>query len=422
VNKSSLLSQLQINRDEEPRRRRSEGSLAWLWWTLAVLAAALVAGALIWFLIARPDRLAVHTAEAKAIASGGAAQGGSLLDASGYVVARRQATVSSKIGGRVVELNIEEGDHVTAGQLVARLDDTNARAALEQARAQVAAAEANVDVAQIAFVNAGPKYQRNVRLHATGDLSDQAVEDAKAAFDTARFNLELARRQVSTTKAGLEVAQRSLDDTVVRAPFAGVITVKAAQPGEIVSPVSAGGGFTRTGIGTIVDMDSLEVQVDVAESFIGRVHPAMPATVKLNAYPDWDIPAEVIAVVPTADRSKATVGVRVGFKIKDPRIVPEMGAHVSFLSPPPVGAAAAPSARSVVVPVDAVQNNGPELGEVFVINNGTVERRAVRLGMHRNEGQVLTAGVSAGEAVAVGGLDKLHDGQKVRLTTKPQDD
>jgi RND family efflux transporter MFP subunit len=421
VNKSSLLNQLHIDRDEQPRRRRGDGGLAWLWWVLAGLAALLVAGALIWFLVARPDRLAVHTAQAVAAPSGGSSQGGSLLDASGYVVARRQATVSSKIGGRVVELNIEEGDHVSAGQLVAKLDDTNARAALEQARTQVAAAETNVDVAQIAFVNAGPKYQRNQRLHATGDLSDQAVEDAKAAFDTARLNLVLAQRQVATAKAGLEVAQRSLDDTIVRAPFAGVITVKAAQPGEIVSPVSAGGGFTRTGIGTIVDMDSLEVQVDVAESFIGRVHAGMPATVKLNAYPDWDIPAEVIAVVPTADRSKATVGVRVGFKIKDPRIVPEMGAHVSFLSPPSAGAATQ-ATRSVIVPPDAVQNNGPELGEVFVINDHTVERRAVRLGMHRNEGQVLTAGVAPGEAVAVGGLDKLHDGQKVRLTTKPQDD
>src|SRR5581483_2127403 len=162
--------------------------------------------------------------------------------------------------------------------------------------------------------------------------------------------------QQQTANAAVEVYQRALEDTVIRAPFAGVVTVKAAQPGEMVSPVSAGGGFTRTGIGTIVDMDSLEVDVDVAESFINRVSAGMPARVKLNAYPDWEIPAQVVAVIPTADQSKATVSVRVGLNVKDPRIIPQMGAHVAFLSPArTAGAAEAQGGRSVIVPPDAVQ-------------------------------------------------------------------
>jgi RND family efflux transporter MFP subunit len=200
-----------------------------------------------------------------------------------------------------------------------------------------------------------------------------------------------------------------------------VVTVKAAQPGEMVSPVSAGGGFTRTGIGTIVDMDSLEVQVDVAESFINRVHQGMPATVKLNAYPDSEIPAEVIAVIPTADRSKATVSVRVALKTKDARLVPEMGARVSFLAPQ-TAAVAGPAPRSVVVPAEAVIADGPDKGAVFVLSEGRVERRAVRLGPAEKAGQILQAGVRPGEKLVVGGLDKLKDGERVRITTKPEDD
>jgi RND family efflux transporter MFP subunit len=218
------------------------------------------------------------------------------------------------------------------------------------------------------------------------------------------------------------MARRNLDDTVIRAPFAGVVTVKAAQPGEMVSPVSAGGGFTRTGIGTIVDMDSLEVQVDVAESFINRVRQGMPATVKLNAYPDSEIPAEVIAVIPTADRSKATVAVRIGLKTKDPRLVPEMGARVSFLAPQTAAAAAGPAPRSVIVPADAVMADGPDKGAVFVVSDGRLERRAVRLGPAEKTGQVLQAGVKPGEKLAVGGLDKLKDGERVRINTKPEED
>jgi RND family efflux transporter MFP subunit len=388
VNRSTLISQLQIDREPERDRGRAPRR-GFPWWIAGVLLGALALAGLIWFLMARPDRPAVRVAEAQAASTGSSTRGGSLLDASGYVVARRAATVSSKITGKVAEVLIEEGQRVAAGQVLARLDETNARAALQQAQ---------------------------------GFLSDQGVEDAHNALETARSGLEYVRSQARVAQATVEIARRNLDDTVVRAPFAGVVTVKAAQPGEMVSPISAGGGFTRTGIGTVVDMDSLEVQVDVAESFINRVSEGMPAVVKLNAYPEWEIPAAVIAVIPTADRSKATVSVRLALKVKDPRIVPEMGARVSFLGPATAGANTGRGARSVVAPAEAVLAQGPDKGVVFVLADGKLERRAVRLGAQEPRGQVIQSGVAPGEKLAVGGLDKLRDGERVRIKTKADDD
>ena len=411
MNKAALLSQLQIDRGSGPPPPGRAGP--WLWIALAAVAGLAVVAALAWFLIVRPDRPVVQTAPARAV-SADSAPGATLLEASGYVVARRQATVSSKTTGRVVEVLIEEGQHVSEGQVIARLDASNVQAAYDQARAQVQEAQASLKVAEVAEANAGPKYRRNARLHEAGWLSDQAVDDSRAAYDSARYNLVAAQRQLAVARAGLEVAQRSLDDMVVRAPFDGVVTVKAAQPGETVSPISAGGGYTRTGIGTIVDMSSLEVQVDVAESYINRVQPGMPAEVRLNAYPDWKIPAEVTAVIPTADRSKATVTVRVGFKVQDPRIVPEMGAKVSFLSPE-VKSQAAAAAPSVEVPAAAVQGSGADAAVFVVGERRRLERRAVTLGPRSEDDQTILGGLRPGEEVAVGDLSKLHDGMAVRI-------
>ena len=420
MSRDDLASQLKIERDQPTRRRqrrRGEGGR----WGLIIgvaLAVIVVAAGGIWFLIARPDLTEVETAEAKAAWSG-AAQSSTLLDASGYVVARREATVSAKVAGKVQQVMIEEGQHVAAGQVMATIDDSNAKAALDQSIAQAAAAQASVGVAEATLEGAQSKYNRS-RSVAPGILSAQMVEDDRTAFDTARENLALAKRQAASALATVEVYRRSEDDTVVRAPFAGVVTATAAQPGEIVAPV-AGGGFTRTGICTIVDMDSLEVEVDVAESFISRVTPGMPASVKLNAYPDWEIPAQVITVIPTADRSKATVTVRVGFKVKDPRIVPEMGAHVAFLSPAPTQNAAAAPPRTVIVPPDAVQTEDGGQAVVFVIADGRAERRAVRLGDRNSQGQIVVAGLAPGEIVAVEGADKLKDGASVRVAKNKTD-
>jgi RND family efflux transporter MFP subunit len=422
MTKAALLNQLQIDRDSVPiRREPGPPVLGWIIFVVVLLAAA---GAAAWFFYTRPDLVRVQVAEAQALSSSAPSAGASLLDASGYVVAQRQATVSGKITDKVLDVLIEEGQHVQAGQIIAHLDPSNARAAMEQANAQVVAAESTVALDQVQVDEAIPKYERNRKIHAAGFLSEQAMEDTRMARDTSLANLKVAQGQLQVARATRDIAQRSLDDTVVRAPFAGVVTVKAAQPGEIISPISAGGGFTRTGIGTIVDMDSLEVEVDVAESFINRVQQGMPATVKLNAYPDWEIPAQVIAVIPTADRSKATVTVRVGFKVKDPRIVPEMGARVSFLSPADAASSAAPAQTGVVVPPEAVQAaSGGNQGVVFVIADGKSERRAVRLGARQSQGQVLLSGVRPGESVAVTNVDKLQDGAAVRVEkSKAQND
>jgi RND family efflux transporter MFP subunit len=341
-----------------------------------------------------------------------------MLDASGYVVARRQATVASKSIGRVNEVLIEEGQHVEAGQIVARLDDSNVRASVEQSRAQLAQSDASLEAARVALADAKPIFERNEQQMKAGVISAQQFDTAKAAYNAASTDFAVRSRALESARATLSVQLRYLDDMTVRAPFAGVVTVKAAQAGEIVSPQSAG-GFTRTGIGTIVDMDSLEVEVDVSENFINRVQPGQPATIKLNAYPDWEIPAEVIAVIPTADRSKATVKVRVGFKEKDARVLPDMGARVSFLTrSAPNESKNAPPAVAVVVPTDAVQANG-DTGTVFIINaNNTVERRVVRLGARTTDGQLVLSGLSGGVRLAVGNLGALTDGAKIHVVPK----
>jgi len=418
--KSVLLNQLRIDRTADDE---SDGSTRR--WVLigcsAVLVLGLGAGA--WGFLSRPSGIPVAEAVAResgGTVSGGSSAGASMLDASGYVVARRSATVASKTIGRVVEVAIEEGQRVEKGQVIARLDDSNTGAALAQARAQVQQAEANLKAAKTALDDALPIYQRNERQMSAGVISAQTFDSAKAAYNAAQSDYDVRVRGLDVARAGLAMAARNQDDTVVRAPFSGVVTVKAAQAGEIVSPQSAGGGFTRTGIGTIVDMESLEVEVDVSENFINRVRPRQPATIKLNAYPDWEIPAEVIAVIPTADRSKATVKVRVGFKQKDERVLPEMGARVSFLSVPEKGepgAAPPPAQQAVIVPNEAVQANG-DTGAVFVINGNTVERRVVRLGSRTSEGQLVLSGVSPGTHVVVGNLDALTDDAKVYVDSQ----
>jgi RND family efflux transporter MFP subunit len=324
--KSSLLSQLRIDRSSSSHPR---GGFQWRWVAGGAAVLGLLVGA--WLVFSRASDVPVQEALPKPPSAPVTSGGASMLDASGYVVARRQATVSSKITGRVVEVLIEEGQRVEKDQIIARLDDSNARAALEYSRAQIQQAEANLAAAKMAYEDARPLHERNIDLLPKGWISQTDFDKSKASYNASESSLRISTSMLEVARANLAVAQRMLDDTTVRAPFAGVITVKAAQPGEMVSPTSAGGGFTRTGIGTIVDMDSLEVEVDVSENFISRVHPGQAATIKLNAYPDWAIPGDIIAVIPTADRAKATVKVRVGFKEKDPRILPQMGARVSFL-------------------------------------------------------------------------------------------
>ena len=406
TDKSHLLNALHIDRAAQPEtQRRSTWSVALIG---AVAAAALAGGT--WFAIQQgalttsissvlPQQAqAVRIAVARSLATGDAPAAGALLEATGYVVARRSATVGPKIAGKLSDVLIEEGMHVEAGQVIAHLDDSNARAALAQAKA-------TFDQAQTTADDARPTFERSQT-----ELAKQLI--ARAAFDTAKATFDQTQTALEVARTTLAVAQQNEDDTVVVAPFAGVVTVKAAQAGEIISPQAAGAGFTRTGVATIVDMDSLEVDVDVNENFINRVRPDQPVTVTLNAYPDWRIPGHVIAVVPTADRSKATLPVRVAFDSKDPRILPELGARVAFLAAVKKPKAAAPA--GVSVPPEAIVGDGDQ-SAVFVVEDGRAERRAVKLGARTAEGQIVLSGVSDGESVAVAGVDKLTDGAKVKI-------
>lgn len=406
--KSALLEQLRIDRSEKP------GSPRWPW--MLGLALAVLLGALVWIWLRTRSVVTVRTAVAKAVAAQQGEQGSSLLDASGYVVALREATVSAKSIYKVDDVLVQEGQAVKRDEIIARLDDTNTRAALEQARAQVNQLSAALEAARVAAEDAQPTYTRNEAQMKEGLISPETFESAKAAYDSARAALAVAEQNLAVAKSAVAVAQRYEDDTIIRSPFDGVVTVKSAQPGEIVSPQFSGGG----GIAKVVDMGSLEVDVDVSENFINRVHAEQPAVITLNAYPDWRIPAAVIAVIPTADRSKATVKVRVAFKQKDARVVPEMGARVSFLEDAPASASAASAtvAAGVIVPLEAVQSDtssGNQSATVYVVDGESVDRRSVQLGERRADGQVIRSGLEPGAVVAIGDLGKLADKTRVRV-------
>ena len=347
----------------------------------------------------------VETAVARSAAEGGPA---SVLDASGYVTARRIATVSSKITGKVSEVLIEEGQRVAADEVLARLDATDAQAQLALSQAQLASSQSQLDEARAQLLLAERTLTRQRELAQQQLVAKSALDAAVADRDSRAARLGSLQRAVKVANNQLDIARIGVDNAVIRAPFAGVIVAKAAQPGEMISPVSAGGGSIRTGIGTLVDMDSLEVQVDVNEAYIGRVTPKMPVEAVLNAYPDWKIPAEVIAIVPTADRSKATVKVRIALKSKDPRIVPDMGVRVSFLEE---RSADAPPRVGVWVPSRAVATADGK-AQVFVVVDGKAKAVAVIAGETRDADQLLTGGLKGGETVVLS-PDKLQDGQRV---------
>ena len=404
--KSALLGQLRIDRTQRPSAR---GTGAWIAAAVALLA---VAAALV-FWLSRVGATTIRVASPKPATAGSAAAAGSILDATGYVVARRQATVASKITAKMIELDIEEGDHVKAGQIIAKLDDTNIRAALNESHAQLNYAKAALAETEVNLANAQRDYDRQKSLLGSHFVSQAAVDNSQTTLEALRAQLATQQSNVAVVSGNVSVAERNLDDTVVRAPFSGVVTVKAAQPGEMVSPISAGGGFTRTGIGTVVDMDSLEIQVDVNENFINRVRTSQQVTAKLNAYPDLPIPAHVIAVIPTADRSKGTVTVRIALDQRDPRILPEMGVRVAFLED------AAPSTEStsasgLVLPANAVLGSGA-IGSVFVVHGDSVEQRAVRLGAGGADGVLILSGLTAADRVAAGDLTALKDGARIRI-------
>ncbi|MGQ0383601.1 MAG: efflux RND transporter periplasmic adaptor subunit [Gammaproteobacteria bacterium] len=411
MEKAELLKQLRIDRDASageasPRTR--------LWVALAAASAAAVAAAA-WLLL-RTESVEVVVEPARAIVIAAGSAGASVLDATGYVTARRQATVSAKVTGKVREVRIEEGQAVREGEILATLDDAEARAEVALRRAQVAAARASVAEVEASLANARRESDRQQGLAGRQLTSVSALDAARTQADALAARLLSQQESVHVAEESLQSAQVQLDNTIVRAPFSGVVTVKAAQPGEMISPISAGGGSIRTGIGTIVDMESLEIQVDVSEAYINRVRPGQSVEAVLNAYPDWRIPAEVIAIVPTADRSKATVKVRIALALRDPRIVPEMGVRVSFLeAAPAAGESSGPAVgRGALVPAAAVrQEDGRDV--VYVARDGRAERREVTLGGTQGDARQVTAGIAAGEAVIVESSGELSDGAAVAV-------
>ena len=407
---AELLKELRIDRSAPPPRGPAP-SRRWLWIVIGLVLALLLAlgvGAL----LSRKPALTVQTAPVVAMGQAGS-ESSSVLDASGYVVARRMATVSAKITGKVREVMIEEGMRVEEGQVMATLDPIDANAQRSLNAAQLAAARSQTEGLQAQLRQAEAEAGRLQALVGQQLISRSQYDQAVAARDSLRAQLATARHNAQVAQDALAIADLGVDNNIVRAPFSGVVTAKAAQPGEIVSPLSAGGGFTRTGIGTIVDMESLEVEVEVGEAFIGRVQPKMPVEIVLNAYPDWKIPGHVIAIIPTADRGKATVKVRVALETKDPRIVPEMGVRVSFLEKAATAGNEAP--KGVRVPAAAIVERDGKPVAFVVQADDKVTQQALQVGQALAKDKQVLSGLSAGQTVVLSPAVELKDGDKVTL-------
>jgi RND family efflux transporter MFP subunit len=395
----ATLEGLRIQRSEETRSRVP------LWAILVPLVLVLLIGA--YFLFGRSGAKEVRTVAAKGIT--GEARG-AVLNASGYVTARRQATVSSKVTGKVIALHIEEGMQVKAGQELARLDDSYVSRGLALAQAEATAASSALQETRVRIHQAQLDYDRAEKLAASAIASRADADRAKAELDAARARLAAQNDQLTTAHRQTDLQRQSVEDLIIRAPFDGIVVSKDAQPGEMISPVSAGGGFTRTGICTIVDMSSLEIEVDVNEAYINRVSPNQRVEAVLDAYPDWKIPAHVITAVPTADRQKATVKVRIAFDQRDQRILPDMGVKVAFITDEPASA----STTSIEVPRAALRRDGDQ-DIVFVVKDGKLERRAVKVATSTGDNARLLSGITDGEQVVVEGPAELAEGDKVKL-------
>lgn len=393
------------------------------WLFLLVLLGGAGAGAWYWLNRERPIEV-----EVVAVTERAAGTQASVLNASGYVTARRRATVSSKVTGKVVEINVEEGMAVREGQVLARLDDSSLQAVLRLYRAQLEAAKRQIPEMDVRLEQARVQLERQERLRKEGLNTPNDIDNAQAEVDSLVARIASAQEDVKVAESQIAMQQTAIEDTVIRAPFSGVAISKDAQAGEMVSPVSAGGGFTRTGISTIVDMRSLEIEVDVNESYINRVRSGQPVTAVLDAYPDWQIPAQVITMVPTADRQKATVLVRIGFnpstssglpraesrgKQLDPRILPDMGVKVTFLRE--AEAADTPVAQSVTLVPQAAVTTEDGASYVFLVRQNAVERRAIKTGGTDGDRLEVIAGLKGGDQVVVSPPPELTNGMLITI-------
>jgi RND family efflux transporter MFP subunit len=414
----SLRPDLSSLRITDAKRSNPGAGRRWFWIILAVILIALVAAVA----SAYHNRKAeVEVTAARKPSSGPAG----VLNASGYITPRRRATIAAKITGRVTGVFFDEGTRLSENQLLATLDDSDVRRALDSAKADRDASQAAITDFQVQLRNAEIELHRTQQLVKEGVQTQQALDAAVTTADSLRAKIELAKQQVLASEARIREQQQAVDNCTIRAPFAGIAVSKDAQVGEMVSPVSAGGGFTRTGIATIVDLHSNEIEVDVSESYIAKVRPNQPVKAVLDAYPDWEIPGKVRTVIPTADRQKATVKVRISFTAEDhvhlidpatqPRILPDMGVKVTFLEENDASKKEEEKSPAVaLVPQSAVrQENASKF--VYIVKGDTLERRGVTLGAVRGADVEILAGLQPEQVVVVGGPETLRDGQSVQI-------
>lgn len=388
--------------DDHKRKAGSAGRRLGI--ILGVLVLLVISGGFYAYMRQAPT---VEVAEAQTQDSGPQA----LLNASGYVTPQRRATVAAKITGRVTGVFFTEGMFVHQGFVLATLDDSDAQRALTSAKADRNATQASILDLQVQLKNANIELERAQALKAAGVETQQALDSAQMAANSLKAKIDYTQEEVQAADARVAEAQQGVDNCIIRAPFSGIIVSKDAQVGEMVSPISAGGGFTRTGIATLVDMNSNEIEVDVNEDYIARVKPHQIVTAVLDAYPNWKIPCRVRTIIPTADRQKATVEVRISFDKLDPRILPDMGVKVSFLGQEPQPSKAP---VGVMVPDKAVRNDGGQQ-IVFLVQGDQVERRAVKVGANTGGTAQILAGLAAGDTVVVSGPDNLRDGEQVQV-------
>ena len=392
--------------DKDKRQERKTGKIFGII-LAAILAVALVAGATFY------SRNSAPVVEVAAAQKAGNAGPTALLNASGYVTPRRRATIAAKITGRVIGVYFDEGVHVKEGQILAKLDDSDVKRALDSAVADRNSTRAQIADYEVQLKNAELLVHRSKELQAAGVQSQEILDNAVTSADSLRAKIALTKEQVAAAESRINEAQQAVDNTVIRAPFEGIVVSKDAQVGEMVSPISAGGGFTRTGIATIVDMNSNEIEVDVNEAYIARVVPEQRVTAVLDAYPDWQIPSKVRTVIPTADRQKATVKVRISFIKLDPKILPDMGVKVTFLGDEPKKQAGAVEPVATVPTAALRDDNGSRI--VYIVKDNKLERRAVKPGNPRGSDTEIFAGLTPGDLVVTKGPPDLHDGESIQL-------
>jgi len=394
------LSALKIDGRARSSTKRGRGFVI----ACALAAAAAVA---VLALVVKGDKTVVAVGQARAV---NGSEGAAILNASGYVTPRVRATVAAKITGRVQEMLVEEGMHVEEGQILARLDSSDARERQKAAEAELRVARASIADIQVNLADARRTLARIQNLQKQGVASNQDLDSAQAAVDSFSARLVLAQQQVQAAQAQLDVARQDVENCIVRSPFTGIAVSKDAQVGEMVSPISAGGGFTRTGIATIVDMNSLEIEVDVNESYLAKVSTGQKVDAALDAYPEWHMPATVRTIIPTADRQKATVKVRISFDRLDPKILPDMGVKVTFLSTAPGDG----KKNMILVKREAVREAGGT-PFVFVYKDGRIHRRTIKTGERLESEIEALEGVAPGEQLVISGPESLKDGQRAEV-------